>query len=274
FQRPELSIFTRCRCERFLWRWRWPIAGPRRPEVTMRQALHILRKDVRRLWLMIAIVLSLTVICSVKLAMEPLLLEWDTFQNNFHEPIMFVIAVAWVCLVAMIVYGEPLVGSRQFWITRPYSWRSLLAAKVLLILAVVNLPVLASDLFIILYQGLSPASALQNLLGRQLALLGLFLLPALGIASITRNLGQFVAIALLLTIGALLAWILAMGQLGATWSRWTLLALNIAITAAGMSVGAILQFARRQTIVACCVAGASVAAGVLIAEVQPPLKRD
>jgi hypothetical protein len=87
----------------------------------MRQALHIFKKDVRYLWYEIAITLALVVMFVG--------FRW----------IEFILPIAWCYLAARVIYAEPLPGDRVFWITRPYAWKSLLAAKALFILTFVNL---------------------------------------------------------------------------------------------------------------------------------------
>ncbi len=52
----------------------------------------------------------------------------------------YLLPMAWWFLVSLAVYGEPLPGNRQFWITRPYRWTSLLGAKLLFIVAFVSFP--------------------------------------------------------------------------------------------------------------------------------------
>ena len=52
--------------------------------------------------------------------------------------------VAWY-LIARLIHAETLPGDRQFWITRPYRWQSLLGAKVLFVLVFLNLPMTVAD---------------------------------------------------------------------------------------------------------------------------------
>ncbi len=56
---------------------------------------------------------------------------------------------AWIFLVALLVLQEPLAGENSFWLTRPYSRRSLFLAKFLFILVFLNLPLFLSDCFIL-----------------------------------------------------------------------------------------------------------------------------
>jgi energy-coupling factor transporter ATP-binding protein EcfA2 len=58
------------------------------------------------------------------------------------------VPIAWCVLIARGVQAENLVGDRQFWVTRPYDWYKLLAAKVLFVIVFVNLPLFIVDLIL------------------------------------------------------------------------------------------------------------------------------
>jgi hypothetical protein len=130
----------------------------------MRQALHIFAKDVRCLWYEIAIVLIIAV-------------DYAYLQCLSHPPYVLATVllalqpIAWPFLVVRAVHEEPLPGDQQFWITRPYSWRSLLAAKVLFMLAFLHLPLFLADCVILAWHGFSPLPYLPGLLWRQAAFL-------------------------------------------------------------------------------------------------------
>src|SRR5256885_7885270 len=52
--------------------------------------------------------------------------------------VMILLPLAWWTLIARVIHDEVLPGDNQFWITRPYSWKSLLGAKALFILAFIR----------------------------------------------------------------------------------------------------------------------------------------
>ena len=60
----------------------------------------------------------------------------------------FLLMIAARLLIVRVVHEETLPGTRQFWLTRPYSRASLLCAKILFILAFINLPKMIADLII------------------------------------------------------------------------------------------------------------------------------
>src|SRR5271155_4729161 len=107
----------------------------------MKQAVHIFRKDAKCLWFPLSMALALQILFTV-LEMLPHLGAYPRVEGQIPGSLML---LAWWCLIAALVHEEPLPGDRQFWITRPYSSKSLLMAKVLFILTFVNLPVLIAD---------------------------------------------------------------------------------------------------------------------------------
>jgi hypothetical protein len=102
------------------------------------------------------------------------------------------IPVAWWFTIAHLIHGEPLVGQRQFRLTRPYSWKTLLASKVLFCVGFLSLPLLAADCAILAQEGFSPAGLWRSLLLRQCVLAGVYLLPPFALAAMTKNLRDFV----------------------------------------------------------------------------------
>src|SRR5438270_2189959 len=92
----------------------------------------------------------------------------------------------------MAMHQEALPGDRQYWLTRPISRGSLFLAKAMFIVVFFNLPVLAGNLAALIANGLSPIAYLAPLIAKQVFLTALLILPVMAIASVTRDLGQFV----------------------------------------------------------------------------------
>lgn len=167
----------------------------------MRQTIHILRKDVRRLWapLLIALaVQSLFVFFEMGPQHGPVGFAAGTLSAEALVDLL--LPVAWWYLVVRLVHGEALPGDRQFWVTRPYRWNNLLAAKAAFILLFINLPVLIADCLILTAQGFSVGAHWHGILWKQIPFTVVALLPALGLASLTRNLGQVVVAVLLIVL--------------------------------------------------------------------------
>ena len=214
----------------------------------MRQALHILWKDMRRHWPEIVLVALTTGFWVVR---EPRTWAPNYVGSGWEESAPgILIAVLWLIAVARVVHGEPLVGDRQFWQTRPYQWQSLLAAKALFVMLFVLGPLALGDVWLLWRSGLHAEWIwAPSLIWQQGLLFVLILVPMMALAAITENLVQYVMG--LLGLGLVIA--------GATWlgtQPWqdaptgsgtvpNILAPSIVILGA---VGIVLwQFARRRT---------------------------
>lgn len=159
----------------------------------MKQALHIFKKDVRYLRYDIALtLLANAVFCFVA-----------THRLQGPGPVTFILPVAWWFLIARVTHAEAPPGNRQFWLTRPYKWKSLLGAKVLFILAFVNLPLLIADAAIIHAAGFSIAQELPGLLWTQALLVAAYVLPVAALSAIAGGLSELLIVTLLLVVGTL-----------------------------------------------------------------------
>ena len=164
----------------------------------MRQAWHIFLKDVRRLRYELIVVLALTA------AYAWLQGHWSPVYGarsrrlNVMADLLrdFLLPVAWWYLASLAVYGEPLPGNRQFWVTRPYRWTSLLVAKLLFILAFVSFPLLLADCFILTLQGFHAWASPGGLLWHAVEVFMVLLLPMMALACITTSFAQVVLVVL------------------------------------------------------------------------------
>jgi hypothetical protein len=108
----------------------------------MKQIMHIFAKDARRFWPEILISLAVTAV-----------LVWIgvyLWSGNYDVPgrmlnylaslLLLLVSVSWWILITRVIQAERLVGDTQFWITRPYTWESLLAAKALFLMVFLWLP--------------------------------------------------------------------------------------------------------------------------------------
>jgi hypothetical protein len=155
----------------------------------MNQILHIFRKDVRHHWLEICAALAALALYAWH---EPAL--WAPqqgysigFQTFVWSLLPALVPIAWCFLIVRVVQGESLVGDRQFWITRPYEWQKLLAAKFLFVLAFVNLPLFIADLILLQRAGFPPAPYLIGLLYMQLMVILVLFLPSAAAATVTQS---------------------------------------------------------------------------------------
>jgi hypothetical protein len=173
----------------------------------MRQVLHIFRKDCQQFWPEITATLAITA-CFVWLYPN----QWTTWQDatvprgnsllDLHHmqilanTVTALVPVSWFFLIARIVHGENLIGNRQFWLTRPYRWQSLLAEKFLFILIFLYLPFLVGQVCLLGRAGFSPWTYLPGMLFNLLLLTGVMVLPLMGFAATVSTLLRMILILL------------------------------------------------------------------------------
>jgi hypothetical protein len=158
----------------------------------MKQIIQIFKKDLRRFRWEVAT----SVVLVSGFAWEEVR-SWST-PEQFGNRIAglerglptILLFLSWWLIVTRVIQDESLVGDRQFWITRPYDWRKLLAAKILFVAAFVNLPLLIADVYLLVRDGYDPTSYLFGLFWMQLMIVGFLLLPIAAFASITPSLAQ------------------------------------------------------------------------------------
>ena len=152
----------------------------------MRQAIHIFRKDARHCWPYIAAVLALAVVNAWQNSRE---IPSPSLNIDMNLPLLT--GLAWWLAIGAAVHGESLIGDRQFWVTRPYSWKSLLAAKLLFVAVFLGLPTFVSDCITLFASGFTPRPLIPGLLLRQCWLAAFLVLPFV-VAALTRLTGRFV----------------------------------------------------------------------------------
>ena len=173
----------------------------------MRETLHILHKDIRRHWpeiLVGLVLLGLYVRLSLRPPQSPrygALFPWFRLSLEAVRPLT---VFFWIFLSVRVVHGETLVGDRQWWITKPYEWWTLLAAKELFLLLFLNLPLFCVQLYLLHHGGFPILQNLVGVLGIQLQLAVVLVLPSITLGCVTRGFAQ-VMIAVVLVIVAIWA---------------------------------------------------------------------
>jgi hypothetical protein len=165
----------------------------------MRQTIHIFIKDVWHWrWAIAGLIALLAARTAVTPRYSPIYHPgWGL--NRTIDLLNLLLPVAWWFLVAIVIHDESLVGDRQFWLTRPYSWKSLLAAKLLFVGVIVMAPLLVSDAIVLALSGFSPRVLAGELLWFE-ATKAIILAPALILASITKGMRQFLLGSLLVIL--------------------------------------------------------------------------
>jgi hypothetical protein len=184
-------------------------------------------------------------------------------QNRRVDMVMILLPLAWWTLIARVIHDEALPGDSQFWTTRPYSWKSLLGAKVLFILAFISLPMLLADGLIVRAYGLQLGAELPGLLWSQVLLAIVFVLPIAALSAVTTGFVQLIFAILTPCVIALCVAIVApefvLGGFfgGSDWVKTYYVFLLMSVAASGILVW---QYSMRRTAAARCLA---VAAGIL-----------
>ena len=151
----------------------------------MFQALHIFKKDVRYLRYEIALVLLLAIVFAEMHASGS-----RAFNDSWSVELALITAVAF--LIGRLVLAETIAGECQFWVTRPYDWKSLIGAKLLFIVVFVNVPVFLAQFFILLADGFSIIRTLPGLFWMQLMLFSFVSLPLVGVAALSSGIASFI----------------------------------------------------------------------------------
>ncbi len=222
----------------------------------MNQVAHIFAKDVRRHWPEIAILLAAM---AVWVWVTPY--TWGWMRANFSaggEALALVgrmflaglsavlISLMWWVLTSRLVQGENLVGDTQWWVTKPYEWESLLAAKALFLAAFVAAPMLIADWVLLAEANLHPVEHLLGLGLRILMLACFVLLPLAALAAVTSTFARMT----LTVIGVFLALGIDAAVLGGVERSRAASRLGLAMVPVvlGVMVGAVVfQYARRRT---------------------------
>ena len=174
----------------------------------MKQILHILAKDARHLW--IEILLSIAVTVAFALACPAswrAVIEMRPESQILVRILELLVPASWWLLISNLIHDERLVGDRQFWLTRPYEWKKLLAAKLLFLLVFLYLPLFIAQCYLLAVAGFSPLSYLPGLLFNLCLISAVVILPLVAIAAVTSNFSHMtlVLLGILLSIAAFTA---------------------------------------------------------------------
>jgi hypothetical protein len=217
----------------------------------MKQTLHIFAKDSRRLLPEILIALALT-LAFVRLYPE----QWGAHVARFWFPswvpnlVTGLLPVSWWLLISRSVHAESLVGERQFWVTRPYRWGSLLAAKLLFLPVYVLVPYFLALCLLLWEAGFQPGEHIGGLLYEVLLAICIVIIPLLVLSCITSSFGKVtLAVLLVLAFAGAVAWLSTRLPESSTSSDWGV-TLGIAAIEMGFAGVVVLQYARRRTTLA------------------------
>jgi hypothetical protein len=224
----------------------------------MKQTLHILAKDARRFWPEIAISLAITALFT-RIYPNQWLTQAGLYAvsgwGGFAGPqglqllatvLTVLVPVGWLLLIARVIHGESLVGDRQFWLTRPYEWKKLLAAKVLFLLVFLYLPFVIAQLALLAEAGFRPFAYLPGLLFNLLLVTGVLVMPIFALATVTSTFARIIIAVVAVLLGFVGFGVLASGLAGSTVSAPGGPDFSIPILLCICGGGVVLQYATRR----------------------------
>ena len=214
----------------------------------MNQIVHIFRKDCRHLWSYIVAVLVLTFL----LGYGDVVIRGGGGIGVSAYGLLLVLAglssillpIALFLLVGSVIQDESLVGSDKFWLTRPYSRRSLFLEKFLFVVVWVALPMLLHDVILIRYFGFSLTSAF-GLLFWKTAQFGLFLLVAAALAVLSASFGRAIVLGFVAALIGLLTFFVVMQNSVSTVEGTTTYLLLAVLAVAAVGALAVIGFQYR-----------------------------
>lgn len=157
------------------------------------QVLHILKNNLRRFWREVVLMFAIMAAYGWRATAHSHAVGFFLTRSDLSSQILsLLVFLSLIFLIVRTVHAEPLVGDRQFWVTRPYDWRQLLSEKVLFVVVFVNLPVFILQAFLLWRAGFWPPHYLAGLLRMQLYWTFFVTLPIASLAVVTGSIGQFV----------------------------------------------------------------------------------
>jgi hypothetical protein len=191
----------------------------------MKKILHIFTKDIRHFWPEVAGSLLITAMFSWMYPAQwlPANLMVRRLGTTFipYSSLSFLastltvlVPLSWWLLIARVIHAERLVGDNQFWLTRPYEWKELLAAKILFLAVFLVLPFVAAQCLLLIAAGFHPTSFLFGLLFNLLLTTGILIVPLVALAVVTSSFGRMT-----LTLLGVLIWVVCIAALSASFDN-------------------------------------------------------
>jgi len=172
----------------------------------MKPVIHVLKKDLRRTWIPLAVWLVLLALSFVLVgsAAKPGDYEMQEFYVMVSAILPLFQTLMLIVIIPLVIQEDSIVGTTAFWLTLPISRGTMLRSKLLFALVVLVLPPLVAEMIVLAANGASPhylGLAVPEILIGQLALITVIFVCA----ALTSSFGRFAifAGALLVTAGIL-----------------------------------------------------------------------
>jgi hypothetical protein len=155
----------------------------------MSLCFKLFQKDAQRLWPYGLVYLALF---TIRLLTDPLYTNWPLFASNWIELVRGLTYIALWVLIIELIHQEKLIGDRQYWLTRPFTWKQLVLSKGLFVLVFVLVPLFIGHIAVLLWIGFPIAHALPGLLFKEAIFVALMILPVATLASMTRSFANLI----------------------------------------------------------------------------------
>jgi hypothetical protein len=186
----------------------------------MKQILAIFKKDARHLWP--EILASLAMLAALAYFYPDQWRNARGYEAHSFSPgglfshsrdflsgcLIVLVPLSWFVLISRLVHVERLVGNTQFWVTRPYQWAKLLAAKALFIGVFLYVPFLIAQCALLAEAGFNPLTYIPGLFLNFIFATFILVLPLGAFSSLTSSFGKVILLLLALIFYiAAAAWI-------------------------------------------------------------------
>jgi len=220
---------------------------------------HILKKDFRLLWPLIALVAAIHLGNAALLAFggqfAPSSLASDGPGGGLgwisNSALPFVGLLGLTILVIAVFQQDRLPGTTQDWLTRPIPRGKMLAAKILLIALAGLAPILLCDISLGLVEKLHPSEVVAASLRRTVGLACFICLPTMMVAIVTRSLTEALIFSLAVVVTVLIASVFSEVQasmpLLQSGSAWTIALVLLVANVIAVAVMLRLQLQWRST---------------------------
>jgi hypothetical protein len=156
----------------------------------MSQAWHIFLKDLRALRIETAFFLTLLAVTA-----------WVEVHLSDPSWAEILAVLAADLAIVRVIHNEAIAGQNQFWVSRPYSRKSLLTAKLLFIALVIQLPAALAQLSMVFAWNFRLSESIAGLFAWQIFFL-CATVPAVCLASLTSDMAAFFGVECVLLAAA------------------------------------------------------------------------
>lgn len=177
---------------------------------------HILRKDWRLLWPMVAVVVAIQIGY-----------EWAAYgsglfgENQAAEALQRPLTLAWfigiAALVVAVIHQDPIPGVDQDWLIRPLKRMHLLLAKLIFLASTISAPMFMLNLAHALAMGIPVGASFSAVLAKELFIFLCFIVPVAALAAATRNMTELIVLSAALVLIYAVSLSLSAFFLGADW---------------------------------------------------------